>query len=369
MSVRDTADIIATRFMRGMYWALIGIILSVLFGLELPRLLAGRRFYHSVGAQVVVLVVLVGVVVWVAVWIWRGRLVGWWRWPLLGVLAAVSVIGTVTLTPGERLGNPHWSYEAIGWVVLLLVLDRGVGWFLALLTAHYGVVFALVAAGGQAGETPAGAVNVVMITTAFQVAIAVFASLLRRVSSSVAHTALEQERLRTADEVADQLHADRMDRYAALSDTAAPLLSGLASGALDPGDKSVRRACAVEAVRMRRLLCEGAVVPDPLLHELQACISLAERNGAMVHLSERGERPPVPAGARRRLTEAAVAVLATATGAVRLTMVGTDNAVVLSVVAEAPQHEVPVVDGDGVTTSVMRSGDRLWVEAAWQGMP
>ena len=37
----------------------------------------------------------------------------------------------------------------------------------------------------------------------------------------------------------------------------------------------------------------------------------------------------------------------------------------VSVVADAPSDAVPTVDNDGVTTSTVVTGDRIWVEATW----
>ena len=136
---------------------------------------------------------------------------------------------------------------------------------------------------------------------------------------------------------------------------------------MDPGDDSVRRACAIEATRMRRLFGDASVGPDPLVDELMACIGLAERNGASVRFSQRGDRPPVPTPIRRMLTEPAVAVLATARGDVRLTVVGTGGDVTVSVVAHAAQRDVPVVENEDITTSTVVNGDRLWVTATWKG--
>jgi hypothetical protein len=223
-----------------------------------------------------------------------------------------------------------------------------------------------VAIGGAAAVTFAGAVSVTAVTAAFQLTVGVFAVLLRGIAATAAATARERERIRTAEAVAEQLHADRRDRYASLAESVTPLLGGLASGALDPADEAVRRACAVEAARMRRLFAEDPTAPDPLVHELRACIELAERNGVAVRFAERGERPPMPTRVRRLLTEPAVAVLATAKSTARLTVVGLDGTVTVSVVADAPPDTVPEVGGDGVTTSTVVAEDRIWVEATWR---
>jgi hypothetical protein len=282
------------------------------------------------------------------------------------VLAA-SVAATLTVAPVDRLGTAHWSDEVVGWSLVLLALDRRASLFAGLLAAHYLPAYVLAIFDGPADVTFAGAVNTTVVTAAFQVAVILFANALRRVALSVAQVAREEEQVRTVEAVADQLHADRKDRYAALGETTAPLLAGLASGAFDPGEESVRRACAIEAARMRRLFGDASVGPDPLVDELMACVGLAERNGVSVRFSERGERPPVPVAMRRLLTEPAVAVLATARGDVRLTVVGAGGEVTVSVVADALPHVVPTVDNEEITTSTVVTGDRLWVQATWKG--
>lgn len=117
---------------------------------------------------------------------------------------------------------------------------------------------------------------------------------------------------------------------------------------------------------MRRLFAEDPSAPDPLLHELRACVELAERNGVAVRFASRGERPPLPTQARRLLTEPAVAALATAATTARLTVVGRDGTVTVSAVADAPPESVPSVDTGGVTTSTVVSEGQIWVEATWR---
>jgi hypothetical protein len=359
----DHAGTVAAKFMQGLRWGAAAISLVILYGLELPKLLAHWDSYRPVEVQILAMAVLTVVPVVCL----RSHVVQRWRWPLIAVVLAASIAATYTVAPADRLGTPHWSDEVAGWSLALLTMDRNLSLFAGLLVAHYLPAFVLAVVDGPAAVTFAGAVNTTVITSSFQVAVVLFANALRRVARSVAQVALEEEQVRTTEAVADQLHADRKDRYAALADTTAPLLAGLASGALDPGDESVRRACAIEAARMRRLFGEATVGPDPLVDELMACIGLAERNGVSVRFSERGERAPVPTAVRRQLTEPAVAVLATARGDVRLTVVGAGEHVTVSVVAESMPYAIPTVDNDEITTSTVVAGDRLWVQATWRG--
>jgi hypothetical protein len=362
----DDTELIATNFLRGLRWATIGVTLVVIFGLQVPVVLANRDAYTAFLPQVVAIAVFAAVALLdAATMVWH-RPLGRWRWPLVAVVFAASVASTAGVAPAYRFGIAHWAYGTVGWPLVLLTMASGIGVSAGLLAAHYCVTVVQVAVGGAAAATFGEVVSVTAVTASFQVAVGVFAVLLRRVAATAASTARERERLRTAEAVAEQLHTDRRDRYASLAQSVTPLLGGLASGTLDPADEAVRRACAVEAARMRRLFAEDPTAPDPLVNELRACIELAERNGVAVHFAERGERPPMPTEARRLLTEPAVAVLATAKSAARLTVVGREGAVTVSVVADAPVDAVPDVDADGVTTSTVVTGDRIWVEATWR---
>jgi hypothetical protein len=360
----DHAEIVAARFMQGLRYGTAVITLVLLYGLELPKLLSSWDSYRSPLVQVLSMAVFTAV----ALVAWRDEVVKRWRWVLILIVLVAAVAAAWTVAPADRLGLPHWSDEAVGWPLVLLSLDRRMGFFISLLVAQYIPSFLLVALDGPVDATFAGMVNSTTITAAFQIAVVLFANALRRVAMSVVRVAREEEKVRTGEAVADQLHSDRKDRYAGLAETTAPLLAGLGSGALDPGDETVRRACAIEAARMRRLFGETTAGPDPLVDELMACVGLAERNnGVSVRFSERGERPPVPTAVRRMLTEPAVAVLATARGDVRLTVVGADDNVTVSVVANVADIDVPTVNNDEITTSTVLTGDRVWVQATWKG--
>lgn len=362
----DDTELIAANVLRGLRWATVAVALVVIFGLQVPVVLANREAYTSFAVQVLAIAVFTGAVLVVAAATALRRGLGRWRWPLVGVVFAASIASTAAVAPGDRYGIAHWAYGTVGWPLVLLTLGSGVGVVAGLLAAHCCVTVVQVVIGGTAAVTFAGAVSVTAVTVSFQLTVGVFAVLLRRIAATAARTARERERLRTAEAVAEQLHADRRERYASLAESVTPLLGGLASGALDPADEAVRRACAVEAARMRRLFAEDPTAPDPLVNELRACMELAERNGVAVQFAERGERPPVPTEVRRLLTEQAVAVLATAKSTARLTVVGLDGTVTVSVVADAPLDAVPEVADGGVTTSTVVTQDRIWVEATWR---
>lgn len=362
----DGTEVIAASFLRGLRWATVAISLIVLFGLQLPVMLTNRDAYPSFGVQLLAFAVFTAVTLVVAAMTALRRELGVWRWPLMVVVLAASIAATAGVAQEDQFGVEHWSYGTVGWPLVLLSFGSGLGVLGGLLATHYCVTVVQVLVGGAAAVTFAEVVNVTAITASFHLSVGVFGVMVRRIATTAARTAREQERLRTEEAVAEQLHADRRERYAGLAGSVAPLLGGLAAGTLDPADPVVRRACAVEAARMRRLFAEDPSAPDPLLHELRACVELAERNGVAVRFASRGERPLLPKQARRLLTEPAVAALATAATTARLTVVGRDGTVTVSAVADAPPESVPSVDTGGVTTSTVVSEGQIWVEATWR---
>ena len=350
----------------GLRWSVVVMNLIILFGLDVPRLVTNRQDYRSVAVQVLTLVVLMAVTLVVAWHLWRKRPLGMLRWPLVAVVFAVSALCTEAIPPDLRLGMAHWSEGDAAWTLLLLVLDYRVAVIAVALVAHYAMTFTQTALGGGAAITVAEAVNATVVVFSYQLAVGVVTVVLRPVAVTAAAVTYREERLRTERAVAEQVHRDRTERYAALADSTAPLLAALASGEADPGDPVFRRACAVEAARVRRLLAEDTSVPDQLSHELRACVELAERNGITVHFAERGERPQVPKSVRRALTDPAVAALATAASTARVTVVGAADEVTVSVVADAPRELVPTTWDPAIKMSTSDNGGKLWIKTTWR---
>lgn len=367
-------ELIAVNFLQGLRWAVVVMSLVILLLLDLPKLLSNLDAYSSAAAQFAVMAGFFAVSVAVAVAMWRSRAgpLGRWRWPVLAAVVALSVLATQTVLPEHRLGVAHWSEGDAAWWLVLLVLDSRIAVFVGLLAAHYVLTFTHALVAGHATVTVAGMVNATLIVLAYQLAVCVIAAVLRNLACSAARLAREEEELRTAEAVERQVHEYRRERFADVAETTVPLLTGLASGELDPADESVRRSCAVEATRMRRIFAETAdhsADTDLLLRELRACVALAERNGVSVSFAEVGTRPDVPLTVRRALTEPAVAVLATARGKVRLTVAGDVETLTVSVVAERPPFDMPEPNHDGVRTASVVDGDRLWIQTTWRGEP
>jgi hypothetical protein len=347
---------------RGLRWSVVGMNLIILYGLDLPRILASHQDYRPAWVQFLTLAVLTAITLLVAF----RRPAGVVRWALVAAVFVISVPATAAVPPDLRLGIAHWTDGDAAWTLVLLMMDSRFVVFCAVIVAQYVLTFAQTALGADMGVSAGEAVNATMVVLSYQLAVGMIAAVLRPVAVTAASLAHQQERLRTGQAVAEQVHRDRTDRYAALADTTAPLLADLASGAADPGDPGFRRSCAVEAARVRRLLAEDSSVSDPLSHELRACVELAERNGIAVRFAERGDRPEVPTDVRRALTDPAVAALATAASTARLTVVGTGDTVTVSVLADAPADLAPPARSPEVVVTTVADDGKIWIKTTWR---
>jgi hypothetical protein len=204
---------------------------------------------------------------------------------------------------------------------------------------------------------------------ALQVCITLVFRALDGAAQRAAAAAESQAAVRRRGQVAQALHRTRLERYQTVRRSVVPLLTGLASGELDPADRATQRRCAVEASRLRRLFAESDDVPDPLLHELRACADLAYARGVLVDLQVVGRLPELPRSVRRALTEAPLHALAGAQRHARVTVVGRTDEVAVSVVADGRPPEAADLagpPGSGVTVTVQEGHDRRWIEARWQ---
>jgi hypothetical protein len=370
--VSDTAPVvIADRAAEGLRYGVLGILGADLV-FSFPILLDDASDYRPFWLEALAFAALVGVTALAAIPVLRHRPWGAWRWPLLGTALAAHTAATAAVAPADLFGAPHWSWGIFGWSAVLLLLDRPVSDLLGTLGIHLGVTVGQVAAVGRADvRTFVGMAVTALVLGGAQVAVWLMGAGTRRAAATAARLATEGERLRTAELVAEQIHRDRQARYAELVDTAGPLLAGLASGQLDPGDPAARQACLIEAARIRRLFAEADDSSDPLVHELTACIDLAARRGVVGQLAVRGECPPLPQRIRRGLTEPALLALATAASSARVTVVAVPDRVTVSVVTDGtgPQPDEPAghTAREQVDVAWARQEGTVWMEATWVG--
>ncbi|MBM7785218.1 hypothetical protein [Tenggerimyces flavus] len=343
---------------------------GALFVSGLTNLTRAWDSYDLPGVQLAAFAVLVAVLAREAYLLVRRR--GWLLAHQLLAVAAVlaaSVISYATLPTGHVATSGDWVYGVANWVGLAVLIGGRLRLQLAFLAVHglLGVTHLLLTTEGTDStwlRFATGSLGVL----GYPLCIALPAAAFRRIATTVATNRRELERLRIDEAAAAETHLHRQTRFAHLTDSAMPLLEGLASGALDPQDAHVRRDCAIEAARMRRLFAEVDAVPHPLLHELRHCVEVADRKGVLVDFEARGTWRELGPDVRRDLTDGPLIALATARSWARLTVVGEPALVSVSVVADCGPIDVPA-PATNVQLSEVRHDEVVWVEVRWQLEP
>jgi hypothetical protein len=113
------------------------------------------------------------------------------------------------------------------------------------------------------------------------------------------------------------------------------------------------------------MFAESDDVPNRLVHELHACADIADRRGVAVDWATAGTVPQIPEAARRELTEAAIAVLATTLKRARITVIADQAAVAVSLFCDSSACPPPAVPDTQITITTQRDEDGLWMEARW----
>ncbi|GCD92705.1 ATP-binding protein [Embleya hyalina] len=368
-AAEEFAEPTADYFLHGLRVAALTIAVVTLFVWELPMLLGNIDHYASPTRQFLAFGGTVVVAAGCAVPVACRRSTDRWRLPLTIVVLAMSVLSQQGVATRD-LGTPaHWTFGNPGWFALVLFLGRGVAPLVVVSTVELvPTVVSLCRADGDDSGSLSAVLFGGLVFWSGQLAIGLSAKALRRTADTAMRHAAEEERMRAEHLVSESVEHDRRQRFAALEENVVPLLERLAAGELDPRAESVRRACAVEAARLRRLFAEHDDAPDPLVHELRAAIDVVERRGVVVTLAMRGRRPALAREVRRALIDPAITALAVAEATARVTVLATVGTVTVSVVADArPKHGVLVDDRarERVSVSAMTMENRLWVEATW----
>jgi hypothetical protein len=360
--------LIAHHQRRGIRTGALVILATVHVGLSLPGLLAGLGEYprpwlalSSFG----LLTLILGGSIFICA---QGR-----PWPRGWVFSALACTFAACVADNSQVpadeffvGTSHWSFKIAGWFAVVLLSHRGPAASGLFIAGHLAVTVAqLLAVEVPSRPLAAGMAASALASCGFQMTIAAGAKLLLSRSAAVAESLRLQEDVGTRFAVATQIHADQRRRYAELNATVLPLLSGLADGSLDPEDEKVRRACALEAARLRRLFAENDYAFDPLLHEMRACIDVAERNGTTVQLAVRGAPLDLPLPLRRALIDPIIAALAAADRAARVTVIRGEDQVRVGIVVDVLRAQLPEPAlSSGIRVRTVHGEDRLLVEAA-----
>jgi signal transduction histidine kinase len=369
--VRGPAGTVGTTAERGGRLAAAGIAFGWHFAVNLPALIANWHTFHEPWAAGA------GWLLYLAVGLVAGaRMFGGVpvpAWPLITVLLLVDVL-IFAITPGDYLFfNGNWAWGTIGWFAVLVLWGRRVWALVGVLAAGAVVAFVGVLASGPSIADLSRFVMFVYGTSVLPIVLVVAVNALRASAAEAAATAAAQAAVEAERLGAVRAQRERRERLSLAAEAAREVLTGLASGRLDPGDPEVQRQCAVAAARLRRLIAESDDVPDPLLHELRACVDVAERHGLPVELIAVGELPRLPVSVRRRLAEPLAAMLTGAQDWARITVVARDTEVVVSLTTPAADEPdaVPASDpswpADGVVDYwYERDEDLVWTQTRWR---
>ncbi|GAA1219849.1 hypothetical protein [Prauserella alba] len=365
------AEQVRDRLVRGAQTAVLLVGVAVQLTSCLPQLIANHDRFGPWWTELVAFVMLACVAVAIAAGVVHPRpMPRALAFALCGVCVAAAALASMPIPAELLLVADDWSFGIAGWYILALLLPMRMRTIAVFFACHALVTVAEVLFKGVPERHITVQMGMVSVSVfGLEIAVALLAVVLHHTASDAGEAARREERTRTAEEIAEATHRDHQARYARLLDTTVPLLTGLAYGALDPGDERVRRRAAIETARMRQLFAETDDVSDPLLHELRAGIDVAERQGVSVQLAVRGEVRPVPQPVRQELVAPAAAVLASARSTARATVVRTPAAVRVSVVADAPAEIAAAVDTERrsrteITTTT--TNGKLWVEAVWR---
>ncbi|MET9341190.1 hypothetical protein [Nonomuraea sp. NPDC003804] len=359
---------IGDRLLRGVRISVLAVAVTVQFSLSLPELLRNSSRYAPLWPQVVAFALFAVVAVGSAAFLARGGRIPHRARPAgvcLALLAVAAAAGSAP--PGSHLEPADWYFGLAGWHGVLLLFDLRLRFLAAFLGATLVLTVVKMVAPGMPDLRAWAAMAVAAVSVyGFQLALGLLAHGVQRISVRAREAAAEEERIRTEEETAEHRHRDHQRRYAALLPTLVPLLAGLGYGSLDPAHPDVRRRSAHEAARMRRMFAESDDVPDPLMHELQAVIEVAERRGVAVRFAARGVPSTPPKEVRRELIEPVSAMLAAVASDARVTLVRASDQVRVSAVGDAQDHTHLARRPGRVKVHHMVTEDRAWVETVWQ---
>lgn len=370
--VRDAAIMVAATSDRGGRTAAVVIAFGWHAAINLPAMLLNWPSYRRPWVAGAGWLVFAGVGIVASAWLFRRTRPP--AGPLVAVLLFVDAVVSATVPAHLLFGPANWGWGTIGWFALLVFWDREVTGLVAVLVSSAAIALATVLANGGGNAADLSRYTMYLYGTAvLPIALHYGAGLLstmarNRAAAVAARTSVEAERL-----AAGHAHQERQQRLRLIGQTAGAVLAELADGRADPADPAVQRCCAREASRLRRLIAESDDVPDPLLHELRACVDVVERNGLPIEFVVIGTPPPLPVEIRRRLAEPHTATLSAARQWARLTVLAGPDEVVVSVTTPGVAGEaVPAVlsaAGDSVQYTYERDEELVWTQTRWRVAP
>lgn len=286
------------------------------------------------------------------------------------VTLVASVAASAALPPNGHIGAGDWPLGLVGWHLLLLLLDR-VPLLLTAMAVHLTSSIVQFVLAGETDRARVGTAAILVFgAVTLQLAVLVFTRVLRRSTEQTIAAAAERDRQAIRVAVAEQWERGQRAVFAEQLGGVLPLLAGLADGELDPREHGTQQRCALAATQLRRLFAENDDVPDPLVHEVSACVDAAERRGVDVSLAVSGAAVTVPAAVRRELTGPVVATLSAAKTRARVSVLRTDDEVRVAVVSDAGTPDVgttaPAASSAQVEIESGVYGEHSRMEARWR---
>lgn len=350
--------------MRIVLLALVTLVQAVLCGLPL---FANQDVYHPAWAADTAFAVLALVSVVCVPWVLRGKPL-----PLSVVVPGTvvsliaSAVATGTVPPEKYFSALDWSFGLVGWHLFLLLADR-VAVLVAALCVHVATSVGQFVAAGLPDRAVIGSATIVLLSvTSFQFAVVVVVWVLHRRAEKVGEMAAERDRLTLRQALAEQRELDHRLKFAGQLGATLPLLAGMADGTLDPRAPVTLQRVTLAATQLRRLFAEKDDVPDPLVHELSACVDVAERRGLAVSLAVSGETVPVPTAIRRELTGPVITALSAARSQARVSLLRTEADVRVAVVADFGAAGSLTPGSPGVDVAWYSHGEQTRMEARWR---
>ncbi|MBD0293315.1 MAG: hypothetical protein ICV70_07050 [Jiangellaceae bacterium] len=367
MNVPADPTTAATRYVQAADRLVVVIVATWHLIYDPVAILLNAALYRSLLPQLVAwsLLAIIGVIGSVQLLRTTGSTAG--RWGLVAAAVLAGAFSTAALPAAQPvLSYANWSFGAVGWWCVLLLIRRPVVELGIALLAHDTITLAAIVATGQADRvTLARFVVVCFGTGVLQLLPPVISRLLGGTATMAEESAQAEARIRGRRQASEAARVARVRRYQELRRSVVPVLAGLADRTLDPEDPTVRDRCRIEYARLRRLFAESDDVEDLFMHQLRACADLAERRGVVVEWATSGRVPEMPTRLHRALTEAPMHALAIAQSNARVTVLARPDEVAVGVIADASSSLPPVSIDPDVVVSNHQEGEQLWVESRW----
>ncbi|MEU3550018.1 hypothetical protein [Streptomyces longwoodensis] len=362
-------DPTTAEFLRHLRIAVVVISAIVLLSLSGLR---NADLYQPLWMQILAWCILMAITCIEAVLTRRRTSWGSARWIGVAFALAASVLSCLSLPTGTPTTAADWAFGTVGWIGVILLLDRPIIQSVAFLLAHEIITLTNLLVRGHVDE--AGLLNFIsgsIGAIGFPLACAMAASALRDTARRAETARARAASIRHAEHVAEQTAQELHNSYAQLALTAGPLLRGLADGSLDGNDPKVQRACWIEAARMRRLFAESDDVPNQLVHELTQFVDTAGRRDVKAEIAVYGQPVDPPDDIRELLGSNCLPVLAQSRSWAQITVVFTPDFISVQALGDCGVIEIPATPGTLIATdSFLDTDDTTFcMEAQWQTSP